>query len=424
MPDNKRLSLIRNWRTYHQPEETIEEVSEQDLEWISAEEKKEREKDERNDNIKEGVEEVENARDNSNSDTEEQCEKPKGQTGEPQPCDNDGRQLETESEYGEEEEADQPENQSHETEDETKEKIGHDEEEDDKDNEGRELEAYEPEDDEDSYYYDDYDDDEDHDDEDDEEGYTYEEDNGNAKSNEEFSLGDNLPNKRLGTVFAQLVEHIAEELGIEDAEGDDFWDMRKLLKRSINPHIPLSECKKGKLKEKIVLILDTSGSCAWLAEFYSQIAQVAIEHGLVELYTAPNGIITAKWDKKKKSWTQISDDNGVESTGVGDWNTLFENRTIIFFGDFDGADSVIEASWNNKIFWFSSEERYADTTEHSWCHYALDSFRGDYLTCYGASDFVTNTRLILKRLSPSTRSQAHPARNSGYEHSGYYYNMR
>ncbi len=233
--------------------------------------------------------------------------------------------------------------------------------------------------------YDDYDDDYDYeyDCEDDYEYY------GERDENKAFDLITNLTLKRLGTTFAQLVEHVAEERSIEDTKGYDVWDTRKLLQRTLNPQIPLSACKKGKKKEKIVLLLDTSGSCEWLADFYAQIAKVASEYDLVEIYEAPNGVICWKWNEKKKEWMEVPE--------TENWNELFQSRIIIFFGDFDGGDSVVEASWKNTVYWFSSENRYVDMDEHSWCHYTLADFKGEYFECYGVEDFMKNVKKILKK---------------------------
>ena len=68
------------------------------------------------------------------------------------------------------------------------------------------------------------------------------------------------------------------------------------------------------------------------------------------------------------------------------WN--FQNRTIIFFGDFDGGDAPVLASGNNKVYWFSCENRYADMDEHDWCSYTLADFKGKYYNCETEDDFI------------------------------------
>lgn len=134
--------------------------------------------------------------------------------------------------------------------------------------------------------------------------------------------------------------------------------------------------------------MDTSGSCTQYSEFLTGIARLAVRLGAVELYEAPNGSVEIAWryDDRRGRWAS-------EYVNWGP-NWPWRNRTILFLGDFDGGDSVIEASWRNRVVWLSCEERYKDTSEHNWCRYTLAQFRGRYFPCTSPGDLLQ----IIRRL--------------------------
>jgi len=190
--------------------------------------------------------------------------------------------------------------------------------------------------------------------------------------------------RRLSVSFAAIVGKIAEDLAGWPVEGDDEWDIAAIMERRIN-HRPLNQCRQSREKEGLVIILDTSGSCESQAEFFSAIASIALKQRDVELYEAPNGCIKSR---NMGNGRQPVEDNGAPFN----WN--FANRTIIFFGDFDGGDAPVIASWKNKVYWFSCEgDRYTDMDEHDWCSYTLADFRGKYYDCSSEEDFI---RLVKK----------------------------
>lgn len=197
---------------------------------------------------------------------------------------------------------------------------------------------------------------------------------------EAFSL-EFARHRRIVNTFALIISKIAEDLAGWPVDGDDEWSIQELMSRRLTL-APLSRCRQSREKESVVLILDTSGSCLPQAVFYNQIAGAAVESGDIELYAAPNAGLEARRDRR--GW------KAVEQRA---WP--FHGRTIIFFGDYDGGDAVVEASWRNKVYWFCSEgTRYPSMKLHPWCSYPFSFFRGVYYDCLNKEDFVRLLRKV------------------------------
>lgn len=204
-------------------------------------------------------------------------------------------------------------------------------------------------------------------------------DAGSANHQEAFGL-DFLKERRIAHTFTVIIAKIAEDLGGWPTDGDDEWDVDALMRRRMTLQ-NLSRCRRSREKESVVLILDTSGSCLPQARFYSRIAGASLGSGDIDLYIAPNAGLHAR--RSRNGW------DPVDST---DWK--FSGRTIIFFGDFDGGDAVVEASWRNTVYWFCSEgNRYPTMKAHPWCSYTIKEFRGKFFECNSENDFL---RLIKK----------------------------
>ena len=197
---------------------------------------------------------------------------------------------------------------------------------------------------------------------------------GRPNYDEAFFLG-RLRSRRVARTLAIIVSKIAEDLAGWPLEGDDEWNMEALMQRRITRR-PLLECRQSREKESLILILDTSGSCLPQAKFYNSLAGAAVTAGDLELYAAPNAGLRARLTR-----------NGWEPASDVKWPFL--GRTIVFFGDFDGGDEVVRASWKNKVFWFCSEgDRYPSMDLHPWCKLSMREFRGHFHTCWNESDFI------------------------------------
>jgi len=191
--------------------------------------------------------------------------------------------------------------------------------------------------------------------------------------------------RRLQNAFAVVLSKVAEDLSGWPVEGDEEWDVQAIMERRITRR-PLNQCRQSREKERVVLIVDTSGSCQYQAEFFSQLATAAWRLGDVEIYAAPNASLEFE-RSRHGGWDRIAGyDDGQH------WP--FVRRTIIFFGDFDGGNSVVEAAKKNTVYWFSCEDRYDDMDEHSWCAYRLADFRGKYYACHNNQDFLRLVRRV------------------------------
>jgi len=202
---------------------------------------------------------------------------------------------------------------------------------------------------------------------------------GSPNYNKAFFL-EELRRRRIMTTFALLMSKVAEDLTGWPIPGDDEWSVPDLMARHLDRR-PLSQCRRSRERERVVVIIDTSGSCLPQARFFSSIATAAVAAGDVELYEAPNAGIRAR--KGRRGWRPVADKG---------WH--FSRRTVIFFGDFDGGDAVIRASRRNKLYWFCSETRYPDIRVHPWCSLTLKSFRGRFFRCTAEEDFIRLLRKV------------------------------
>lgn len=202
---------------------------------------------------------------------------------------------------------------------------------------------------------------------------------GSLNYNKAFFL-EELRRRRIVTTFALLMSKVAEDLTGWPIPGEDEWSVPDLMARHLDRR-PLTQCRHSREKERVVVIIDTSGSCLHQARFFSSIATAAVAAGDVEIYDAPNAGIRAR--KGRRGWQPV------EHTA---WN--FSRRTVIFFGDFDGGDVVIRASRRNKLYWFCSENRYPDIQVHPWCTLTFKSFRGRFFSCTAEEDFIRLLRKV------------------------------
>lgn len=202
---------------------------------------------------------------------------------------------------------------------------------------------------------------------------------GSLNYNKAFSL-EELRRRRIMTTFALLMSKVAEDLTGWPIPGEDEWSVPDLMARHLDRR-PLAQCRHSRERERVVVVIDTSGSCLHQARFFSAIATAAAAAGDVEIYDAPNAGIRAR--KGRRGWQPAAHTH---------WD--FARRTVIFFGDFDGGDVVIRASRRNKLYWFCSENRYPDIRIHPWCTMTFTSFRGRFFTCTAEEDFIRLLRKV------------------------------
>lgn len=174
----------------------------------------------------------------------------------------------------------------------------------------------------------------------------------------------------LAARFARMVSKLAEDNADLPSEGDDEWDINALVRRRFSGKLP-NQCRISRDKRKVVVVLDTSPSCAHQARLFGSVAQIAEELGDCELYDAPNFGLEARWHEGK--WEKLE---GVER----DWP--FRHRVVLAFGDFDGIEHICDASKQrgNRIVWFCCEERAG----------ALEAGRETFVRQYKGKYFAAN----------------------------------
>lgn len=163
-----------------------------------------------------------------------------------------------------------------------------------------------------------------------------------------------LRNRRLEHyVNAMLHKFSEDQMGEDIFPGDEFWDEDALLRRVLS-RVPIHTCRKDRELEKVILCLDTSPSCDDYAKIYADISRASAGSDLLEMYDAPNAYITRRYDPKKRRFVEFLEYEEILSQDIANWRT-FNKRNIIFFGDFDGIEIVLDAVESNKVFYFCTE---------------------------------------------------------------------
>ena len=173
--------------------------------------------------------------------------------------------------------------------------------------------------------------------------------------------------RRLGTEFARMVSKLAEDSADMPAQGDEEWDLDELVRRRFTGRL-ISQCRMTREKRRVVVVLDTSPSCAHQARLFANIARIAEELGDCELYDAPNFVLHAH--KERGDWEPLPE-------AQREWH--FRGRVVLAFGDFDGIERICQASAlrGNKIYWFCCEER--PMVLESQRDYFVKHYKGHYL---------------------------------------------
>lgn len=147
--------------------------------------------------------------------------------------------------------------------------------------------------------------------------------------------------------FNITISKLAEDFSNNKIEGEDFWDIDRLLLRKINKDI-IYNCMNSFEKEKVIIILDTSPSCERQSLFFINIALLALRNGFIEIYTGDNGNIEKK----------LGDDNYIPKYET--WG--FTGKNVLFFGDFDGYEILKSESKRNNIYYFCCDNKFNPST--------------------------------------------------------------
>ena len=177
--------------------------------------------------------------------------------------------------------------------------------------------------------------------------------NRNPCEGNRFSL-NGAKNRRLSVELSRVISKLAEEHIGANTEGEDFWDCDRLAMRQITKE-SIFNCRMSREKHNIIMMLDSSPSCSNYANFYSDIVTQCVKYGDIELYDAPNARLANFYDSRKKSFVEFLTEEDILNN-VHRWS-LFNNRTIIFFGDLDGLRVVMNSTLHNKIYYFLTENK-------------------------------------------------------------------
>ena len=198
----------------------------------------------------------------------------------------------------------------------------------------------------------------------------------NGQAPKDFDLTmKHLKKRRLSNMLATMVGKIAEDRAGEPIIGNDEWSVPEILNR-VMTRVNINTCKQTRERERIVIILDTSPSCSKQASFFIDIAKASANLNDLEMYDAPNAFIVKRYDKSLKKFIDI----GVEhASTLMQWGT-FRNRTIIFFGDYDGNRILAKSSKYNNIYWFNPE--YYRNSRHD------RGYTGHHYLCRNEDDLI------------------------------------
>jgi hypothetical protein len=186
----------------------------------------------------------------------------------------------------------------------------------------------------------------------------------------------------LASEFYRLLGLLMEEkTKVYDSRGADEFNVRRLLLRPYERK-PLSHYLQTRVKEAIVIVLDNSGSMDWWAEELRLLASIALTMKDAELYVAPNGVVQ----------TRLTDRGYVS---VDHYEVMkLRGRRIIYVGDYDGADTAVELSFNNEVVWICPEARYRRFESHNWVHYSEADFRGVFIRAWTLDEVFSALKRI------------------------------
>jgi len=181
--------------------------------------------------------------------------------------------------------------------------------------------------------------------------------------------------RKLERAFIQLLERISENPFSRRYNEEKYWDIKKIMLRRFTL-TPVHRCKSAFGRDEVVVALDFSGSCEFIAKFYRELAEIANKFTLVRVIDASNGFTIDGYN------TALDDGDDLH------WEEL-KKKKVLFFGDFDGAVSIIKLSHYTDVVWLSCETRYKDISEHDWGEgYTLRDFKGKYFMCLDKADIV------------------------------------
>ena len=166
--------------------------------------------------------------------------------------------------------------------------------------------------------------------------------------------------RQLYLAFYRLVEYLSdEEKQPTLLPGPTLvLNVKKLMMRQYERK-PLNAYYYFRTRSQVVLILDNSGSMTWLLDELNTFFKAALKRKDVIIYVAPNGYIVSSYNDKTKRFEEISHEDAIQQI-------IKSSLPVVYIGDFDGANTPIELSWTNRVYWICPETRYKYFSHHDW----------------------------------------------------------
>jgi len=223
------------------------------------------------------------------------------------------------------------------------------------------------------------------------------------KINEKHSI-----KRQLYLAFYRLVEYLSdEEKQPTLLPGPTLvLNVKKLMMRQYERK-PINAYYYYRTRSQVVLILDNSGSMAWLMDELNTFFESALKRKDVQIYIAPNGNIEEYYNDKTKLFELIDHDYAIRQI-------IRSGLPVIYVGDFDGANTPIELSWTNRVYWICTETRYKYFSHHDWvgrclkvnidgnCEdfrpYHEDDFKGFFGRAFNDKEIITVLKEFAKNI--------------------------
>src|SRR5579875_317893 len=176
-----------------------------------------------------------------------------------------------------------------------------------------------------------------------------------------FKINEKRSIKRqLYLTFYRLVEYLSdEEKQPTLLPGPTLvLNVKKLMMRQYERK-PINAYYYFRTRSQVVLILDNSGSMTWLLDELNTFFKATLKRKDVIIYVAPNGHIEEYYNDKTKRFEEISHEDAIQQI-------IKSSLPVVYIGDFDGANTPIELSWTNRVYWICPETRYKYFSHHDW----------------------------------------------------------
>jgi hypothetical protein len=198
--------------------------------------------------------------------------------------------------------------------------------------------------------------------------------------------------RRLYLELYKLIEYLSdEEKQLTPQPGRSMsLNVKRLMLRQYERK-PLNAYYEYRSRSQVILILDNSGSMNWLINELNAFFTVALKRKDVRIFVAPNGHIEMYYNYKTKRFEYITHENAVvqiKRSGL----------PVIFISDFDGANSAVELSWSNRVYWVCTETRFKFFRSHSWVEHDEDDFKGFFGRAFDAEEIITVLREFVKNV--------------------------